>query len=63
MRNLALAAVAPAAFAVIARRRRAVTAAPAGEPDSAAEPDSVAPAEPIPQAVSTERREEAKSSR
>jgi putative oxidoreductase len=35
MRNLALAAAAPAAFAVIARRRRMVTAAPAAEPDPA----------------------------
>ena len=33
MRNLALAATAPAAFAVIARRRRAVTATPAAQPD------------------------------
>lgn len=33
MRNLALAAVAPTAFAVIARRRRTVTATPAAEPD------------------------------
>jgi putative oxidoreductase len=33
MRNLALAAAAPAAFAVIARRRRAVAATPAAEPD------------------------------
>jgi putative oxidoreductase len=36
MRNLALAAAAPAAFAVIARRRRAVAAAPAAQPDAAA---------------------------
>ena len=35
MRNLALAAAAPAAFAVIARRRRMVTATPAAEPDPA----------------------------
>jgi putative oxidoreductase len=35
MRNLALAAAAPAAFAVIARRRRMVAAAPAAEPDPA----------------------------
>ena len=34
MRNLALAAAAPAAFAVIARRRRTVTATPAAEPDA-----------------------------
>jgi putative oxidoreductase len=40
MRNLALAAAAPAAFAVIARRRRTVAAAPAAQPD------------PIPQDVS-----------
>jgi putative oxidoreductase len=35
MRNLALAAAVPAAFAVIARRRRTVTATPAAEPDPA----------------------------
>ena len=35
MRNLALAAAAPAAFAVIARRRRTVTATPAAQPDPA----------------------------
>ncbi len=37
MRNLALAAAVPAAFAVIARRRRAVAAARAAQPDSAVE--------------------------
>jgi putative oxidoreductase len=35
MRNLALAAAAPAAFAVIARRRRSVAAARAAQPDAA----------------------------
>jgi putative oxidoreductase len=35
MRNVALAAAAPAAFAIIARRRRAVAAARAAQPDAA----------------------------
>jgi putative oxidoreductase len=40
MRNLALAAAAPAAFAVIARRRRAVAAGRATQPEAAAQETS-----------------------
>ena len=40
MRNLALAAAAPAAFAVIARRRRAVAASRAAQPEAAAQETS-----------------------
>src|SRR5258708_34690838 len=43
MRNLALAAAAPAALAVIARRRRTVPATPAAQPDPAPHQESPSP--------------------